>query len=148
MDIERLKKTLHGLKKWGSQNQGSKAVILNLNTQAMSYELEGVIKEIKETQSFDSGFQKREFVVETPGEYPQSIKLEFTKDKCSILDNYGVGQSVRVKFNLRGNEYNGKHFVNLQAWQIEADPIQSKPSESKTPEQSPPAPTNEDDLPF
>tara|TARA_R110000824_G_scaffold38477_8_gene117502 strand:- start:1672 stop:2043 length:372 start_codon:yes stop_codon:yes gene_type:complete len=81
-------------------------------------EIVGKIKVINETQTFDSGFQKREIVVTTEETYPQDIKLEFTKDKCSILDQYKVGQSVTVAFNLRGNEYNGKYYVNLQGWKI------------------------------
>jgi len=81
-------------------------------------EVVGKIKVINETQTFDSGFQKREIVVTTEETYPQDIKLEFTKDKCSILDQYKVGQSVTVAFNLRGNEYNGKYYVNLQGWKI------------------------------
>ena len=81
-------------------------------------EVVGKIKVINETQTFDSGFQKREIVVTTEETYPQDIKLEFTKDKCFIIDQYKVGQSVTVAFNLRGNEYNGKYYVNLQGWKI------------------------------
>ncbi len=81
-------------------------------------EVSGKIKLINETQTFDSGFSKREFVVTTSEQYPQDIKLEFTKDKCSLLDMYKEGQDVTVGFNLRGNEYNGKYYVNLQAWKI------------------------------
>jgi hypothetical protein len=40
------------------------------------------------------------------------------KDKCSKLDSYRVGQEVAVQFNVRGNEYNGKYYVSLQAWTI------------------------------
>ncbi len=86
----------------------------------------GTIKLINPTQSFDSGFQKREIVVTTDEKYPQDIKLEFTKDKCEILDNYRAGQAVEIAFNLRGNEYNGKYYVNLQAWKIEETAINSE----------------------
>lgn len=71
-----------------------------------------------DTQTFDSGFQKREFVVTTSEQYPQDIKMEFIKDKCALLDKYKVGQDVTVGFNLRGNEFNDKYYVNLQAWKI------------------------------
>ncbi|MEX2590107.1 MAG: DUF3127 domain-containing protein [Chitinophagales bacterium] len=85
----------------------------------MSYEVSGRIVKIFDTQVFNSGFQKREFVVETQEQYPQPIKLEFFKDKCSVLDKYNEGDQVNVSFNLRGNEYNEKFFVNLQAWKME-----------------------------
>lgn len=84
----------------------------------MSYELTGKVKTIGNTQTFDSGFQKREFVVTTNEQYPQDIKLELIKDKCAMLNSYSIGDDVRVSFNIRGNEYNGKYYVNLQAWRI------------------------------
>ena len=110
-------------------------------------EIVGKIKVINETQTFDSGFQKREIVVTTEETYPQDIKLEFTKDKCSILDQYKVGQDVKVSFNLRGNEYNDKYYVNLQAWRIEegtgiGQPFQAEPAAVTMPEEV------EGDLPF
>lgn len=87
----------------------------------MSYELEGEIKLIDEVQTFGSGFQKREFVVTTNEKFPQDIKLECTKDKIELLDGLGVGDRVKVSFNLRGNEYKNRYYVNLQAWRIESE---------------------------
>jgi hypothetical protein len=86
----------------------------------MSYELTGTIKSIAETQSFASGFTKRQFVVTTDDDkYPQDIPLEFVKDGCARLDAYDEGDGCKVSFNIRGNEYNGKHYVQLSAWKIE-----------------------------
>lgn len=99
----------------------------------------GKIKVIYDTQTFDSGFTKREFVVTTNDTYPQDIKIEVIKDKCSLLDLYKVGSDVEVSINLRGNEYNGKYYVSVQGWKIEAinQPIaEAQPVEV------------EDDLPF
>jgi len=85
------------------------------------YEAAGKIKVIQETQSFASGFTKREFVVTTANDkYPQDLKFEIVKDKCSLLDAFEVGQEVQVSFDIRGNEYNGKYFVNLSCWKIQA----------------------------
>lgn len=86
----------------------------------MNYEIEGNLKEIMDTQTFDSGFQKREFVVTTEEKYPQDIKLEFVKEKCADLDGFAKGQRVKAAFNLRGNEYKGRYYVNLNAWKLEA----------------------------
>ena len=81
--------------------------------------LEGKIKLIFETQTFDSGFTKREFVVTIPDDkYPQDLKIEVIKDKCSVLDKYNVGDDVAVSINLKGNEFNGKYYVVIQAWKI------------------------------
>jgi len=85
----------------------------------MKITVTGELTERGETQTFASGFTKREFVVEEMAEkYPQLFKLEFVKDKCAILDKYSVGDEVEVSFNIRGNEHNGKVFNSLQAWQI------------------------------
>ena len=66
----------------------------------------------------NNGFTKRQIVVETSEQYPQKVAIDFVKDKCSILDNYSVGQEVTVDVNVRGSEYNGKFYVNLQGWKI------------------------------
>ncbi|MGJ8655882.1 MAG: DUF3127 domain-containing protein [Akkermansiaceae bacterium] len=85
------------------------------------YEAQGTIKIINDTQSFSSGFTKREFVITTgDSKWPQDIKFEIVKDKCSLLDQFAVGQTVNVSFDIRGNEYNGKYYVNLNCWKIQA----------------------------
>ena len=84
------------------------------------YEASGKIKLISDTQNFPSGFSKREFVVTTgDGKYPQDLKFEMVKDKCAILDDYKEGSDVKVNFDIRGNEYNGKYYVNLSCWKLE-----------------------------
>ena len=83
------------------------------------YETSGKLKWIGEVQSFASGFTKREFVVTTvTDKFPQDLKFEIVKDKCALLDPFEVGQDVVVSFDIRGNEYNGKYFVNLSCWKI------------------------------
>lgn len=85
----------------------------------MNNQLTGTVKAIFDTQSFPSGFTKREFVITTAEQYPQDVKFELVKDKTSLIDKFTVGQSVTVSFNVKGNEYQGKYFVSLQAWKIE-----------------------------
>tara|TARA_R110000851_G_scaffold147756_2_gene287768 strand:- start:5587 stop:5934 length:348 start_codon:yes stop_codon:yes gene_type:complete len=115
----------------------------------MDLQLQGRIKLIGEIQEFDSGFTKREFIVTTAEQYPQDIKLEFFKEKVADLDKVTEGQEVTVHFNIRGNEFNGKYYVNLQAWKLvsgAASPAGKAPSLP-----TPPAPLSaedDDDLPF
>lgn len=114
-------------------------------------EISGKIKLINDTQTFESGFQKREFVVTTNEQYPQDIKLECIKERVNILDAYSAGDEVKVAFNLRGNEYNGRYFVNLQAWRIEAAfSTSTAPEETPMPvsEDLPLSEEQQDDLPF
>lgn len=100
----------------------------------MSLEIKGKIKLINPTETFGSGFTKREFVITTAEQYPQDVKFEVVKDKCSKLDSYRVGQEVAVQFNVRGNEYNGKYYVSLQAWTI----VSLKEAHVPTPQSAPP----------
>lgn len=104
----------------------------------MNNELQGTLLIIHETQTFPSGFTKREFVVKTDDKYPQEIKLEAVKDDCVRLDAYQTGDPITVSFNVRGNEHNGKHYVNLQAWKFDRSEAPSRPVQKSLP----PAPTS------
>ena len=84
------------------------------------YETRGTLKWIGDVQTFPSGFTKREFVVTTAADkYPQDLKFEIVKDKVAMLDSFATGQPVVVNFDIRGNEYNGKYFVNLSCWKLQ-----------------------------
>ena len=131
-------------------------------------EVSGRIKMIDETKAFGAnGFRKREMVVTTDEQYPQHIMIEFTQDKCDLLNNYRAGEPVKVSINLRGREWvnpqgETKYFNSIQGWRIEkmqadapaAGPAQAYPQAPAQPayDQFQPA-TNfkeedHDDLPF
>lgn len=118
----------------------------------MAYELSGKIKLIQEAQTFGSGFTKREMVVIVEdGKYPQEINLEFVQDKVALLDSLTAGQEVTVTFDIRGREYNGRYFNNLQGWKVALlGQEQGHPSSSAPP--SYPAGDHgyidDDDIPF
>ena len=108
-------------------------------------ELQGKIKLIEPTKTYGAnGFQKRETVVITEEQYPQHILIEFIQDKCVLLDNFQVGQTVKIGINIRGREHvkDGitRHFNSIQGWRIETI---DAPFEAAGPEQK-----TEDDLPF
>ena len=100
----------------------------------MNYELTGTVKLINELQTFASGFTKRELIVTVPdGNYPQDISLDFLKDKVELLNDVAVGDEITVSFNLRGREYNGKYFNNLNAWKIQKQTVKSyEPSQASS----------------
>jgi len=59
--------------------------------------------------------------------------VEF-KGKCELLNNYAVGDNVKVGINIRGNEYKSKYYVSLNGWRIEKlDASQPQPKESFAP---------------
>lgn len=114
------------------------------------FEIEGKVKVLFDTQTLGSkGFTKREFVITTREKYPQDVKIECTMDRTSLLDQVSVGEDVLVKFNIRGNEYNDRYYINLQAWSITKlgnDSGQAGSSGNTTSSMPPAAPFNEDDL--
>ncbi|WGK66136.1 DUF3127 domain-containing protein [Croceiramulus getboli] len=89
-------------------------------------EVQGKIKMIGETQTFGSnGFRKREVVVTTEEQYPQHLMIEFVQDKTDLLNNFQVGQDVKISINLRGREWvnpqgETKYFNSIQGWRIES----------------------------
>ena len=84
-----------------------------------TFTIKGRVTVIKDEQTFGSGFNKREFVISDEAEkYPQEIQFEAVKDKTAIVASLNVGDLVEIGFNIRGREWNTKHFVNLEAWKI------------------------------
>lgn len=91
--------------------------------------IEGTIKLIEEAKSFGSnGFTKRIFVLTTDEKYPQDVALELYNDSCNAIDEYKVGDRIEAEYNVRGSEYNGKYFVNLNAWRIEMANKENNPA--------------------
>jgi len=114
----------------------------------MELKINGKVKLIMEQQSWDSGFTKREFVITTNEQYPQDVKFECIKDKISLLNDLSEGDDVEVSFNVRGNEYNGKYFVNLQAWRLNKVGAQTNSNPSSPEPDFEPVGDEDDDLPF
>jgi len=84
----------------------------------------GTIKKIFDTVQVSEKFSKRDLVVTTNDMYPQDIIMQFTQDKCSILDGYKEMDQVDVSVNLRGREWTSpqgeiKYFNTIEAWRIE-----------------------------
>jgi hypothetical protein len=88
-------------------------------------EVTGKIKKIEETKTFGSnGFRKREVVITTDEQYPQMLLIEFVQDKCDLLNNFSVGEEIKISINLRGREWinpegEAKYFNSIQGWRIE-----------------------------
>jgi len=97
------------------------------------FELNGSVKEIFEEQTFGSGFNKREFVVTTDDKYPQDIKFECVKEKVELVNKLKKGDRVKVSFDLRGREWQGKYFVNLNAWKVDYSAAESGSSDEPPP---------------
>ncbi|AZB01258.1 DUF3127 domain-containing protein [Chryseobacterium joostei] len=86
-------------------------------------ELIGTIKNIGPVQNFASGFQKREFILVTEEQYPQTLLIEITADRIDLLDHFKPSDIVRVGINIKGKEWTSpggdvKYFTSLSAWKV------------------------------
>ena len=126
-------------------------------------ELQGIVKKIGETQTFASGFQKRELVLLTDEQYPQPIQIDFLSDKIDLLNNVSEGEIVKVGINIRGKEWTNqqgevKYFNSISGWRLEKVSGENTNTEAPQPNtfQTPAPMTNEnpfadegdEDLPF
>ncbi len=111
-----------------------------------NYEICGTIKAIMEPRTFPSGFIKREFVLATEEDYPQTVLFECIKQQCGLLDRVAANDRVRVSFRLRGREYKERFFVNLEAVGLEK---MGADGGSVTLDEAPPPVADEDNvMPF
>ena len=79
----------------------------------------GRIIDIGDIQTFSSGFTKRTVVVDTGGKYPQTIPVDFKKDRTSALDKCAIGDDVTIQTDIGGREYNGRYYVDITGWRID-----------------------------
>jgi len=91
----------------------------------MALELLGKLVEINPTEQMSERFKKRTFaldITESGSEYKNYAKLQAVQSRCELLDNFKVGDDVKVCFNVRGNrwEKDGKvnYITTLDAWKI------------------------------
>ena len=103
----------------------------------MSFEVKGKIKVLYDRQDFPSGFYKRDFVITTNEQYPQDIKFGALKERVDQLNGLVEGDELTVKFDVRGREYNGNYYVDLNAWRIERGVQGQTPTENNANAQTP-----------
>ncbi|MDX1940048.1 MAG: DUF3127 domain-containing protein [Saprospiraceae bacterium] len=121
-----------------------------------SFEIEGKLHKVFDTENKTSSFQAREFVIEiADGNYSQFVKFQLVQDRCALVDNLKEGEIIKVSFDLRGREWQGKYFTNLNAWRVEkaqAGGAKSTPPATENAADFPSASDEpasfDDDLPF
>lgn len=115
-------------------------------------EIQGRIKQIFPSQMIgQNGFEKRDLVIVTEENYPQTIIIQFTQQRCDLLDSLQVGQNVKVYINIKGREWTNpqgetKYFNTIEGWKIEVvhttnvanqQPVQQQPVTQAAPAPQP-----------
>lgn len=123
-------------------------------------EVTGKIKLIDSEKAVgNSGFKKRDIVVTTDEQYPQSILIQFVQDKCDLLNGFKVGEAVTISINLRGREWvnpqgESVYFNTIQGWRIaKQDTSKQSPANTATTQTNPQQaggtlPGEDDEMPF
>lgn len=116
-------------------------------------EVIGKIEFLGVDEQVGASFVKRDVVVQTSEQYPQSILIQFVQDKTDLLDPYKLGDEVEVSVNLRGRKWTNpqgedKWFNTIQGWKIKklasgtpnASGAPATPTATPAPPASAPAP--------
>jgi hypothetical protein len=119
----------------------------------MGFETSGRIHALSDTKQVTERFRKREFVIELGDSprFPQFVQFELTGDRCEQLDDYKVGEEVRVEFSLRGREWKSpkgetKYFNSLDVWTLQR--VGDREDQRGAFSEDEPPPPSDDDVPF
>ena len=119
----------------------------------MSYEVSGKITEIGEANSLKNGeYLSLDFIVTTEEKYNNVYCLNLFKSQDKSADihkfvqYYNVGDLVKVSFNIRCNEYNGKYYTNLSMYRV--DRLDELPKQDEVNSKTFAPDREEADLPF
>ncbi len=121
----------------------------------MGMETTGKLHAVFESKQVTERFRKREFVVELADNprYPQYVLFQLTGDRCESLDDFRVGDEVRVEFSLRGREWKSpqgemKYFNSLDVWAVEKNDAGRDSFDGGEPPLPDGPPPGYDDVPF
>ena len=87
--------------------------------------IQGKLTRKTDVQQITDTFKKREFVITTDEQYPQTINFEIIQDRVNLIDGFEPGEDIEVYFNLRGREWQKdanaevRVFNSLHAWRIQ-----------------------------
>ena len=89
----------------------------------MALELEGTLRQklaVQQGTSARGEWAKQEFILEFPdGNFTaQACFTAWGQDKVQELGKYQVGDRIKVSFNLKSREYNGRWYNDLQIWRL------------------------------
>ena len=113
-------------------------------------------------QSARGAWVKQDFILEfQDGNYPAEVCFtSFGNDKVADLDRFHEGDEVKVSFNIRAREFNGRWYNDVRVWRISpAGQAAPQPRQYQAPQdllpQAPapslddlPAEDDSNDLPF
>ncbi len=72
-----------------------------------------------------NNFKKCELWIVTEDQYPQTLAIEFTKDKADEVQSVGIGTDLKISINLRGRTWTNPEgvercFNSIQGYKYES----------------------------
>jgi len=96
----------------------------------------------------NGNWQKQEFVLETPDQYPKKICISAWGDKVDDIARFSIGDNLKVSVNIESREYNEKWYTDCRAWKIESESGSGASSGGGASRSSAPAPAADGDFGF
>jgi hypothetical protein len=75
----------------------------------------------KGTNKNGKQWEKKQFIIETTGQYPKRICFDMFGNKIFILDKISIGTEINVTYEIESNEWNGKWFTSVKCLTITMD---------------------------
>lgn len=117
-------------------------------------QFKGKVHHLGAVEQVSDKFKKRVLVVnDGHAEYPQTVPFTFTQGNIDKLSNLNVGDEVEVTYELRGREWEGRYFADVNGWKVEVTSSSGAPAQPAKPKATSKkeaafANDVEDDLPF
>lgn len=99
-------------------------------------ELEGkVIQFLGETGGTSKAgnpWKKKEWLIETIGQYPKKVKVQCFGDRSDLI-NMTPGQNYRLSVDVESREYNGRWYTDVSVFRVQdytEDPYAGNPVQS------------------
>lgn len=89
-----------------------------------SVTIKGTVYKILPQKQVNDNFTTQEIVIMVKETYRNGgtkdhfIPIQFSNQRCDEIQKVAEGQEVEVKFNLSGNEWQGKFFLKANGWTI------------------------------
>lgn len=96
------------------------------------HEETGTLLSIDELQTFPSGFKVRYFTMLSEGYNPEPIKFKLCSENVDLAEPLEIGSIIRVIFQVRGREWEGRCYNDLEAKSLELIEEESSFEISKT----------------
>lgn len=90
-------------------------------------EIKGTIVQINPVQTVGkNNFKKASIWIETADQYPQTIEIEFVKEKADEIQSLSSGSNITVKIDIKGRKWTNKDglvkvFNTIQGWKYASD---------------------------